>query len=620
MIYNMQNYMEAKNKIKNILRRAGLHYRRVCCALGMAAVALLLTSCGDFFDQESDHVIYTDNARLSNPSDSIYSVTGIMTKLQALADRTILLGEVRGDLVNVTDVTSSDLRDVAHFNIGSDNKYNQPRDYYAVINNCNFYIAHADTAVRNNRNENLFMREYAAVKAYRAWTYLQLVINYGTVPFVTEPILTKAAADRDYPRKGIAEVFDWLIQDIKPLVGIDIPRYGMLGSVDSRFLYFPIHLLLGELNLWAGHYKEAALSYYNYITTANGANSVFPTGTNSVYWDRSSTTWNIFGDSGWSNAFFDEDYYSNRELITMIPGDSIPSSGNYSQLRNIFNTTGANEYRASLIPSEAMIELSAAQRYCQMTSDLDTVYAPQSLQGLLKGDLRLWRTWNTIENAVYKDKRVDYQEIQKYRTRNVHIYRRQMVYLRMAEALNCAGYPRFAYRILAGGVNDNVIANLVMPYYRADSLYLSQFRFPVSSNSGYIVSSPAYANTSYYNTIGIHDRGSGWSAYNQYYQLPYNPEITDSLAQIAYQQEGVEQMIANEGALEFAFEGTRYYDLLRFALRRGEPSFLANRIYGRRGDAKRGLVEAEIKSNLLDTRNWFLSWDGKIGFDVTDSK
>ncbi len=612
--------MESKNIINNILRPAGKRYRQMCYALGMAASALLLTSCGDFFDQESDHVIYTENARLSNPSDSIYSVVGIMTKMQALADRTILLGEVRGDLVDVTDVTSSDLRDVALFNIGNDNKYNQPRDYYAVINNCNFYIAHADTSVRNNRNENLFLREYAAVKAYRAWTYLQLVINYGTVPFVTEPILTKAAADRDYPRKGIAEVCDWLIQDIKPLAGVDIPRYSAIGSVDSRFLYFPIHLLLGELNLWAGHYKEAALSYYNYITTANGANSVYPTGANSVFWVRSSTTWDLYNDYGWSYNFSDETYYSNRELITMIPGDSIPSSGNYSQLRNIFNTTQANEYKASLVPSEAMIELSAAQRYCQITSDLDLIYAPQSLSGLLKGDLRLYRTWYTMGNAIYNNKRVDYQEFRKYQTRNVHIYRRQMVYLRMAEALNCAGYPRFAYRILAGGVNDDVIKNMVIPYYRADSLYLSQFRFPVSSNNGYIVSNPAYPNASYYNTIGIHDRGSGWSAYSQYYQLPYNPDITDSLALIAYQKEGVEQMIVDEGALEFAFEGTRYYDLLRFALRRGEPSFLANRIYGRRGEAKRGTVEAEIKSNLLDSRNWFLNWNGKIGIEVTDSK
>ena len=32
------------------------------------------------------------------------------------------------------------------------------------------------------------MKEYAAVKAFRAWTYLQLALVYEKVPFVTEPI------------------------------------------------------------------------------------------------------------------------------------------------------------------------------------------------------------------------------------------------------------------------------------------------------------------------------------------------------------------------------------------------------------------------------------------------
>ncbi|MBO7539398.1 MAG: RagB/SusD family nutrient uptake outer membrane protein, partial [Prevotella sp.] len=74
---------------------------------------------------------------------------------------------MRGDLTSITSVASSDLRDVSLFQIGDDNQYNNPRDYYAVINNCNYFIAHADTALKNNRNEYIFMKEYAAVKAIR---------------------------------------------------------------------------------------------------------------------------------------------------------------------------------------------------------------------------------------------------------------------------------------------------------------------------------------------------------------------------------------------------------------------------------------------------------------------
>ena len=66
------------------------------CGFAAALMALpVLTSCEDFFTQESDDVIYASDDHLNSAEDSIYSVTGILTKLQTLADRTILLGELR---------------------------------------------------------------------------------------------------------------------------------------------------------------------------------------------------------------------------------------------------------------------------------------------------------------------------------------------------------------------------------------------------------------------------------------------------------------------------------------------------------------------------------------------
>ena len=191
------------------MKRLKIFATAICVICGLA-------SCADFFDQDSEHVIFADTDHLNNATDTIYSVTGILSKLQVLADRTILLGELRGDLTDVTNEAASDLRDVANFNIGDDNKYNSPRDYYAVINNCNYFIAHADTAMKNNRNEYIFMKEYAAVKAIRAWTYLQLVLNYGRVPFVTTPILTKQESEAEYPSYDLQAVCQYLISRICP--------------------------------------------------------------------------------------------------------------------------------------------------------------------------------------------------------------------------------------------------------------------------------------------------------------------------------------------------------------------------------------------------------------------
>lgn len=570
---------------------------------------LATSSCSDMLEQDSTHVSFTDKKHFNEAGDSIYGLTGVMQKMQTIADRTILLGELRGDLVSVTDAADADLRNIANFNIGDDNKYNNPKDYYAIINNCNFYIAKADTTVKDNRGNSLFKREYAAIKAFRAWTYLQLAINYGKVALVTTPILTKDEADAQYPVKDIKEICDYFINDIKPLADVDRPGLGTIGTVDSRFLYFPIHLLLGELNLWTEHYEEAALEYYRYINTANGSNSYYPMKDQRVSWMNSSWT-NIAITGGYSSAFIDETWRNDRDLITMIPGDSLPSQGNYSQLRNIYNSTSANGYQASVVPSTSLQTLSASQSNNIISSDRnhDIIYAPVGLSNNRSGDLRLQAVWNNF-SYTSNGTTSNIQTIHKFATRNVHIYRRTMVYLRMAEALNRAGYPHFAYQILARGVNNDVISEYVLPYCTTDAekAYVAQFNFPSTSNSGYIVFDIDNMDANY-NTIGIHSRGSGWACYNQNYQMPNNESLSgDELKQ--WQMEKVEDMIVDEGALECAFEGTRYYDLLRVALRRNSPEYLANKIAARNGDNPSG-----VATDLTQMQNLFMHWNGKIGY------
>lgn len=569
----------------------------ILLALTLVAPSLV-TSCGDMLDNDSDLVIYADEKHLNDPTDTIYSVVGIQNKMQALADRTVLLGEVRGDLVAVTNYATGDLRDLANFSVGDDNRYNNPRDYYAVINNCNYFLANADTLLKNNRNERIFEREYAAVKAYRAWTYFQLGLVYGSVPFVTEPLLDMNVDESRYPKYTLQQICQYFISDLAPYADIELPDYGNIGIVDSRLTYFPVNVLLGELNLWAGNYREAALCYYRYIATRNGTNSAWPLGIYRNEWTRDDGKYSVYSNS-WSSYMFDnERFTANGELVTMTPGDSIPSSSNYSSLPSLFNTTQLNDGYYALTPSQAMIQLSASQVYCNRTTTGDVGYAPSNLDNYRAGDLRLASAWHTysynyggIVSGNSSD-RPTTQIVSKYATTNVHLWRRAMVYLHLAEALNRAGMPEFAYRILATGVNNTVVDSLKRTY-PAESAYLSQFDFP---NTQYVLRTD---NPTSYTTIGVHSRGSGFTEYNEFYAMP-----TGTLDE---QIEAVEDMIVNEEALEMAFEGQRYYDLMRVALRRSDPSYLANRVMARQGSS------TAISVSLLDTNNWYLSWGGKVG-------
>ena len=555
-------------------------------------------SCSDFLYDDSDIVTYADKNHLTSDADTLWSVAGIMNKLQVVADRTILLGELRGDLVSVTPYADADIRDVASFNIGTDNRYNDIADYYAIVNNCNYFLANADTALRNSRNETIFMKEYAAVKAYRAWTYLQLATIYGRVPLITEPILTKEQGEKDYKECDIQEICRYFAADIAPYADMDMPGYGAIRNTDSRLFYFPIYILLGDLHLWAGNYREAAENYYKYITTRNGKNSSYPLSTASVRFSPNDSHWMQTVD-GWSYiAFQTENSNGNAELITMIPGDSIPSEGNYSQLRNLFNTTEQNEYRESIVPSQSLYLLSAAQKYCHYSSGGEYVIAPAGLPENRSGDLRLQAVFTQVDNAniMLNGKRVtNYVTNAKYTTRNVHIYRRAMVYLRMAEALNRAGFPRFAFQILKRGVNNSVMESEVIPYYPADEAWLRTFNFP---DNMYFLETTAGQTTE--NTMGLHSRGCGYSAANTIYEMPTDDALSgDALLQ--YQIEKVEDLIIDEEALEFAFEGHRFYDLMRVSMHRSDPAYLASRVARRNGT-----VDAALLQKLSSMDNWYL--------------
>lgn len=591
-----------------------------CVICGMA-------SCSDFFDQQSEHVVFTEQNHLHNATDTIYSVTGILNKLQAIADRTIILGEVRGDLVDVTSSSTSDLRDVSLFNIGDDNRYNQPRDYYAVINNCNYFIAHVDTAMKNNRNEYIFMREYVAVKAIRAWTYLQLVLNYGNVPFVTDPILNKIDTEKDYPKYDLQAVCEYFINDLAPLTerwGNAYPDYGTIRGLSSRLLFFPVNIVLGDLNLWLASatgnkatFREAAMRYYKYINERNGDNSSYPIGLSMYTWQPGTTTWNsTYGIT--SGSLIPENYTENTEVITVIAGDSIPAEGNYSELRNLFYARDENNYHVSIVPSEGMFNLSASQAHCCVGANGTTVsYAPEGLANHMSGDLRLYRYYD--EGYSYdrnSGERIEVSYISKYNTQHVRIYRRSMLYLRLAEALNGAGFPRAAFQILSQGLNNDVIAKEVYPHCnQSDSTWISQLNFPVTRYGIYTVeeftSDRSVAN---HNTIGIHSHGSGWTPMNEYYRLPEDSTMTEEQL-YPIQKAYVDSLLLNECGLELAFEGTRYYDIMRFALRQPNPGqFLLRQVCSRHGKNNIDAVRGEIGKDLSDPRNWYLQWNGQIGF------
>ena len=219
-------------------------------------LTFMVTSCTDIFNIDSSRVVYKHNHNLDSSADSVYSVMGILHNFQQIADRYIILGEVRGDMVDVNENTKASLRNLAEFNFEPDNEYLDVRDYYNVINCCNYLIERMDTTIRHN-NQMVMTDEYVAALSIRAWTYMQLALNYGKVPYYTNSITTVAESEADYPMLDIKELAKILIPQLMPYKEYTTPLWKGInaGSTSDVYqLYPPIQLILGDLYLWYGDY------------------------------------------------------------------------------------------------------------------------------------------------------------------------------------------------------------------------------------------------------------------------------------------------------------------------------------------------------------------------------
>jgi hypothetical protein len=546
-----------------------------------------VSSCSDLLDTDSELVEFQEDNRLQENTDSVYSVMGIIYKLQAVADRTVLLGELRADLTVPTASASSDIKNLSAFTAGTDNAYNRVSDYYAIINNCNYFLKYVNKdLVKNDRK--VFEAEYAAVKAFRAWTYLQLVLNYERVPLVLEPLLTEeqSQAAMQQQRLGISEICNYFIDDIKEYVDTKLPVYGQINNLNSQKFFIPVRALLGDLCLWAGRYTEAAQYYHDYLSLRTNP---VRTGTSSASWMDAQTK--EFRRAGNSFSFSP----NSTEVLTYIPMEESEFYGIKSELQNIFSSTSVNQQYAQVTPSVGLRQLSAQSDFCVTYTKIDgaqdTIYAPkENLERTeLAGDLRLGTTYSYRVNGKERFSRTsnEIQTINKLNTSGVTIYRTNMVYLRYAEALNRAGYPQSAFAVLKTGLYPDAVVQQVDSIERVAAGELIAF------DQDYF---------SIQNTQGVHSRGSGRAECDTLYRLPQPGVALASRADtVAFQQPIVEDMIINEMALEGAFEGYRFYDLMRVALRRNDNSYLATPIARRNGTA-----DESLRQLLMDRKSWFL--------------
>lgn len=542
--------------------------------------ALFLGSCQDIFETGSSSVIFEEDNQLHSTSDSLYSVLGILSQVTRLGERYVLTGELRGDLMSVTSDAPIAMQDLGDLQLTEENPYCNLTDYYAVINNCNYALTHMDTTLTSYQTR-VMVPEWVAIRALRAWTYWQVALLAGEVHWMTEPIMSVQDGMKDYPVLDQEQLAQALIDELKPYIRVRQLDYGTIDSYNSTRFFVPVEMLLGDLYLFLNDYEHAADSYYNVIDRQSLTIT-------SGYMSR----WNSItrGDANMAHG----DSYMG-ELLMGLPYSSKPDDYHPLLIRYSYNDV------PSIVPSSTyMHQMEECAHYYGETNN-------NQVQGYFQGDLRAYGTSATGGNYrcavtretlnereggtyIYKFMRATGSTSSGYDpqnqaiqgqlifTRMVPIYRTPHVYLRLAEALNRMGRPTLAFATLKYGLNGNTLGDTLR--VNADEV-----TYPYSE----------FARSQYNGNVGTATRGRGVAIpYDtDSYLIPDLPTMSDS---ILY----VENCILDEMAAETAFEGNRFFDLLRVARHRGEyPAFMADRVSRRFPDP------ASARQRLLRPEAWY---------------
>lgn len=587
-----------------------MNIRKEYCILA-TILLFAFSSCNDLLESDSSSFTIDNGEMMDSPNDSLYSVMGILSQVQKLGERYVLLGELRGDLMTATSDADVDLQQLSHFNVDEENRYTLRRDYYNVINNCNYALERMDTSIVVFQDK-VMIPEYAAIKGIRAWTYWQMALAFGSVNWIEKPILDLEESIVDYPAMECDALAEKLIDDLKPFVDARCLDYGMIDGYQSVQMFIPVQLLLGDLYLYLNRYEEAASMFHSYIyknrltITKNYANNYMMNTRQDVNINHNAS----YVDEMLSGFVYNSDAKEYHPQLIRLSYNTLPSvvpSANFTKAMersmHFYSEAGAliisayfeGDLRGNIKTSTGVEHPVAYGTFAIGSADKNTYITKYS------------QAVDTL-NGAYDPQNDAFKNKLVY-TRAIPLYRVPHVYLRYAEAVNRLGKPSLAFAVLKYGLTAENLADAekVNPAELVDFAY---------ADFNWLHNSDANANVG----TASRGRGRGISLDKENYIIPDFTQYVSSLDEESGEEvlvpstdalhladalsdsiAFVEECIVDELAAETAFEGNRFFDLLRISRHRGEfPAYMAKKVSLRFSDAE------TMRQHLMEPSAWYI--------------
>lgn len=235
------------------------NYYKIICAI---CVVCGFTSCSDFLDiKPQSEIILEDFWNEKADVDNV--VAGCYSALQndGVRRRMMIWGEARTENVMGGQGISNDvnLQNILKENITAMNPYTTWDGFYDVINRCNTVLKYAPGVAEKDPayTQGDLNATIAEVTALRSLAYFYLIRTFRDVPFSRE-----AYTDDDQEMAIAAtpfyDVLNNLIDDLEAVKDFAVKRYPETQPryQTGRITQDAIHAMLCELYLWKGDYDN----------------------------------------------------------------------------------------------------------------------------------------------------------------------------------------------------------------------------------------------------------------------------------------------------------------------------------------------------------------------------
>lgn len=508
-------------------------------------MALLLLSCEKLLDANSDMMVKAEDHYTS--IGEIYGAfIGLNTSFREIAEKTIVLSGLKGDLLEPTQNAPEDYWRVFRYEANSGSTVSHAKDYYDVVINCNDFLKRViayNHAIPGEIPENIYRGMVSQAITFKVWCLMTTAKLFGEARYYDLAVTSDSEAGmQDLKLEDLPDFLCSYMQGGEDGISAFNPLDWsvLLGKNEANTWpgrNLSANTLYGELCLWGGRYQEAVDYFISVLSPSK---------------DLSLNLVKFWGGD-WGKIFLNST--DQTEIISTLSYNANNLQEN--KLLDYFS----NEYPHAYY--------FAPTRHALSYFESEMLNEGNSFRlGDLRGEGVTYM--NSDGQLIVKKYDLGTQENEFASDRYIPIYRAGGVHLMMAEAFCFMGDYEVALAVLDKGIREK--------YYNG-SAWKPPFQkmFPAFAGSKNGVRARMNLNP-----LDERDIYAGCLT------------STDTLT-------AVSGRIADEVARELAYEGQRWFTLVRMAKHLNNPDFLAQRVALKFGEGSES-----YRALLKDENNWFI--------------